>query len=180
MSADDFFEKKYLALYAPLSRFVWQLVQDERAAEDLVQETFLQAWNEREDLAGHPNADGWFYLTARNYAMNYLRLSRHKDAYELDDEEKPDVYADPENVEESVLGTFFRFSELAELLGPEEIALLRLRFDQGFEVKEIAREKGLSEGACKMRFARIFAKLRKHPEIFTLLCLVFILWNGGV
>ncbi len=174
MNADDFFEKKYLALYAPLTRFVWQLVRDERAAEDLVQETFLQAWNEREDLAGHPNADGWFYVTARNRAMNYLRLSMHRDSYDIDDAEAPDTYAAPEDVEESVLGHFFRFSELEGLLSPEEIALLRLRFDQGFEVREIARDQGLSEGACKMRFSRIFAKLRKHPEVFMLLCLLFI------
>lgn len=163
-------------MYDTVFRFLRELCHDEQAAEELTQETFLACWNCKDELMNHPNPDGWIFVTARNKALNYLRLHYHGDKQDMDDEENPVQYASSENMEEALLEQIFGFSDFSGVLSEEEIGLLKLRFTEGYEVKEIARMKDVSEAACKMRFSRIFAKLRAHPELFVLI-LVLI---GGV
>lgn len=171
-----FFEEKYLRLYEPLYRFLYQLCSDAQAAEDLVQETFTESLSRIAQIRLHPNADGWFYVTARNKALNYLRLRHHQDQMNIDDEEKGCQYGTSASVvEDTVLKEYFQFSQLKEVLKEEEIRLLCLRFDEGYEVKEIARYLKVSEGSCKMRFSRIYGKLRAHPELFHWIMLLILI-----
>ncbi len=181
MNPERFFEEKYLSLYEPLFRFIYQLCKDENAAEDLVQEVFLQAWKEKEKLSVHPNPDGWFYLTARNKTMNYLRLECRRDAYVLDDDEAGDALIPSVlSAEEEVFRRFFSYEELSAVLSAEEIALLKKRFSEAMGVKALAETAGVAEGAMKMRFSRIFAKLKKHPELFLGVWILLMCWKGGV
>ncbi len=179
MKADIFFESRYLELYEPLFRYLYRFVKDAGAAEDLLQEVFLLAWNEREALLSHPNPDGWFYMAARNKAMNYLRLECRKDRFDLDDDGKePSAQPATSSAEDEVLKQFFCFEELKGVLSEDELLLLRRRFGEDLALKELALDMGVSEGTLKMRFSRIFAKLRKHPEVFLVTVLILILEGG--
>lgn len=42
-------------------------------AEDAVQEIMLKLWAKRSKLDGHPNMEGFVFLTARNYCIDVLR-----------------------------------------------------------------------------------------------------------
>ena len=79
-----FFEQLYLQLYDGLYRFVARIAKDDGAAEDLVQETFTEAFSRIDTLMAHPNVTGWFYLTARNKTLNYLRRKYHQEMTDLD------------------------------------------------------------------------------------------------
>ena len=171
-----FFEKKFLQLYEPLYRFLFQLCKDAEAAEDLLQDTFSESLLHLPQLRKHPKADGWFYITARNKTMNYLRLRRHRDQQDVDAEGGADRYGTKASlVEDTVLEEYFQFAQLDKLLSREEIQLLRLRFDQGYEVRDIADRLQITEGCCKMRFSRIYRKLRSHPELFRLGIWLFLI-----
>jgi RNA polymerase sigma-70 factor (ECF subfamily) len=55
-----------------LGRFIAQLVHSRQLADDLVQETFLAAWQSRGGLDGMPRSAGMLYGIARNRVLMYL------------------------------------------------------------------------------------------------------------
>ena len=48
------------------------------AAEELVQDTFHDAWSKFDELNDHENIGGWLMLTLKNKMRNYIR-SRRRD-----------------------------------------------------------------------------------------------------
>ena len=180
--AQDFFERYYLELYDGLFRFISRIAKDIDAAEDLVQETFTEAFSRIDVLMEHPNVAGWFYLTARNKTLNYLRRKYHQEMTDLDLEliASGDM-ASP--VETTVMEEFFQFAQLASYVSEQELSMLKDRFDLGLSLEEIAQRYGLSLGACKMRFSRIYKRLRENPELLKVCVLALMLalqGKGGV
>ena len=61
----------------------WRLVQvvrDEAAADDLLQETFLRLWTRAEQWQGTGSVAGWLMRIATNLALNHLRSKRRRPA----------------------------------------------------------------------------------------------------
>lgn len=177
MNAEQFFESKYLSLYQPLYRFLYQLTGSQPEAEDLLQETFALAWQKREELLRHPNPDGWLYLTARRLWTNAYRVEMNRRRLGKTEDEVTEESAVSETTENTVLNRFFRFEELSAVLSGEEIELLIRRFEQGWELKEIAEADAVSEGSVRTRMYRIMQKLRQHPELL-LFSLMIVLMGG--
>lgn len=57
-----------------------QVVKVEETAREIVQETFLKVWLNREALAGMQNPAGWLYRAATNLSISHLRkqATEHK------------------------------------------------------------------------------------------------------
>lgn len=178
MNAEQLFESKYLSLYQPLYRFLYQLTGSQPEAEDLLQEVFALAWQKRETLLTHPNPDGWLYTTARRLWTNAYRVEMNRRRLGKSDDEVTEESAVSETTEDTVMNRFFRFEELSALLSREEIELLIQRFDQGRELKEIAEASAVSEGSVRTRLYRIIKKLREHPELMLLSWMIVLM--GGL
>jgi RNA polymerase sigma factor (sigma-70 family) len=56
--------------------FVFRMVRDRAAAEDLTQATFLRAYERRSSLGDSERVTGWLYAIARNLALDHLRRRR--------------------------------------------------------------------------------------------------------
>ena len=172
-----FFEQLYLQLYDGLYRFIARIAKDADAAEDLVQETFTEAFSRIDTLMAHPNVTGWFYLTARNKTLNHLRRKYHQEMTDLDFDLVASTASSDGNspVETTVMEEFFQFAQLAGYVTEQELAMLKDRFEVGLSLEEIAQRYGLSLGACKMRFSRIYKRLRENPELLRVCVLALML-----
>lgn len=61
-------------LYTPrLYPFVRRLTRSDEQAKEMVQETFLQLWINREQLREVENPTAWIYRIASNLSLNWLR-----------------------------------------------------------------------------------------------------------
>lgn len=60
----------------PVYRLAMQILEDETAAEDVVQETFLSAITHRSGFEGRSKISSWLYRIAYNAALNRLRKNR--------------------------------------------------------------------------------------------------------
>lgn len=142
-------------MYNEITRFVKYYVKDERIIDDIVQETFLEAYRQIELLMEHPNYKGWLYNTAKFKAkyMRSIQYKRDQTQLELDD---------ADTLEHAVFDRHEElfYEELKKRLTPKEYRLIMLKYRYGYTFDEISQKEGISKGACKMRINRILRKLK--------------------
>ena len=141
-----------------LGRFLVQMVRDRSLAEDLLQDTFHDAFRARSQLAGIPNPEPWLFGFARNRALSALRRRRRglTAVGRLAQRDGSRQYHDQELV---VLRDL-----LERTLDPEERALLLLRYLHGFDAAELATIVGSTPGAVRQRLSRSRQKLLAASE----------------
>lgn len=144
-----------------------RIVRDREAAEDVVAETYLQAWREaaRFDPArGNPLA--WLLTICRSRALDYLRRL-----------EPVAFHAEPETLPGAEISTAVATEDLVASLEdghrvraavaqlPEvQRQLLALAFFRGLSHQEIAEQTGLPLGTVKSHLRKAQDALRKLLE----------------
>lgn len=63
---------------APVYRGLLQIVTDQTAADDLLQEVFLRLWTKAEQWQGRGTVLAYLLRIATNLALNYLRSTRRR------------------------------------------------------------------------------------------------------
>lgn len=70
--SSEFFDRLYLDWYGNLIKYAYRLTLEKSYAEEIVQETFTEAYKKVEILQRHENPVGWLYVTTRNSARVQL------------------------------------------------------------------------------------------------------------
>jgi RNA polymerase sigma factor (sigma-70 family) len=160
----DAFGALYERHFPGLYDFALRIVRDADLAADVVQSTFVKAWEAAQKQKGVENVKAWLYTIAHNLAIDELRLRKRfvePRGDEARDEEgfpfaipDPSRYSDPE--------TALQDRELAALvwdsaaaLNPQEYALLDLHLRRGLDADELAHHLGLAKGAVYTRLSRL-------------------------
>jgi RNA polymerase sigma-70 factor (ECF subfamily) len=129
------------------------MVRDRAVAEDLLQDTFHDAFRAREQLRGVANPEAWLFGMARNRALSSLRRGRRLQTAVSRLVRRP---AKAQEVDHEVVA----LRDLLERhVSPEDRALLLLRYLHGFGAAELAEMTGRSAEAVRQRLARARAKL---------------------
>jgi len=157
-----------------IRRHLARLVDDDAAAQDLMQETFLRVWTRAEQWDGRGSFAGWLYRIATNLAFNYLRSMRRRREQPLEtlvaeDEAEQDYLPawmmDPspgpdaafESIERSE-----RFRHLVQGLPEDKRDVLYLVHEMEMSIHDAADELGIPEGTAKSRLH--YAKKRLARE----------------
>jgi RNA polymerase sigma-70 factor (ECF subfamily) len=158
--------------YSPLIyRLALRMLGDEQEAEDVLQETFLNAYRALARFEGRSSLSTWLYRIATNQAL--MRLRKHTpptisvDEALIDDEglEQPRQFTDwcclPEE-EFMTAETQSQLNEAAKELSPALRAAFVLRDLHGFSTREAAEILEISETAVKTRLMRARLQLREQ------------------
>ena len=147
------FEELFGRCEQRLGRFLAQMVHDRSLAEDLLQDTFHDAFQARLQLAMVDNEEAWLFGIARNRALNALRGRRRLGvALERLVHRAPRSETDDHEL--------LALRELLQRhLSSEERALLILRYLHGFSAPELAEMSGRTPEAIRQRLARAKKKL---------------------
>jgi RNA polymerase sigma-70 factor, ECF subfamily len=146
-------ERLFYRCEARLGRFLAQMVGNRALAEDLLQDSFYEAFRCRDQLHAIDNPEAWLFGIARNRALAALRRRRRlrgaleRFAQRAEPRERDDL---------EVLAVR---DLLQRHLDPEDRALLLLRYLHGFEATELAAMTGRTPEAVRQRLARAKARL---------------------
>lgn len=136
------------------------LAGDRRAAEDALQEAWLDAWRNLQKFQADKPFRPWICKLVANRCRMAMRR-RHFQTVPID---QLGLYADPavEDAAAPVLRAETRAELKALLAGlqPEQRLIMELRYFVGLEVNEIASLTGTASGTVKSRLHRILEKLR--------------------
>lgn len=140
------------------ARLVWASVygwvMDPSWTEDLVQETFLRAWQSLGDLRQAETFRGWLLTIARRLAWRQAELAGRADLRaDVPERPEPADPGDPEEAREEVQKALARLPERYRVP-------VTLHFLNGLEYGAIEKVTGLANGSLRGLVARGVAKLR--------------------
>ena len=163
------------AYSAPIYRLGLKMLGNPQDAEDVLQNTFLNALTHLADFEGRSSLSTWLYRIASNEALMLLR--RKKNTVNLDDfhpedvEETPlpEVFVDwsalPEN--ELLSGESKKALDAAVRHLPESMRMVFLLRDiEGISIKETAEILNLTETNVKTRLLRARMFLREQLSVY--------------
>lgn len=139
-------------------RKIYPLLTDEQIAQDLMQDTFVQAFERLDTLKEAEKFRPWVKTIAHNRALNYLRRKREVLFSELSPEQEAAIpeFADdrPDRLPEVRLDqkeTVRLVREILRSLPEDQRVVLAMYYYEGSSVKQIARTLDVSEAAVKSR-----------------------------
>ena len=143
-------------------RFALRLTGSRQEAEDLTQDTFLQAWRQRGRLRDAGAVRAWLFTIAKNLWNDRLRRKGRRPAIVEpleDDQQSGAVAADHELI---VREDVRRVLEAVDTLPPRQREVLHLHACDGFSLGEIAAVLGISVDAAKANLCEARRRLRQR------------------
>lgn len=154
-------EEWFSAYESEIGRYLLQFVRDRALAEDLLQETFLDAHRASRSHVVNPRA--WLFGIARNHALAALRRRRR-----LNRAISRLVTLKERTVANEIEPTSIEAASILHLLEreltPEDRALVLLRYLHGFNTNELAEMTGLSSPAVRQRLSRARRRLLQAAD----------------
>jgi RNA polymerase sigma-70 factor, ECF subfamily len=160
---DRDFTELYRTHLRDVYSYAYYRIGNHHDAEDLTEQTFLQAYRHFERAMRESNGRPlrpWLIRIAHNLAANYYRDRSRRPQTNLDDAEvisslhpTEEVVEEREEVQEVLAG-------VSNLPDDRREALI-MRFALGMDNKEIARALGRSEGATKVLIHRAIKQLEE-------------------
>jgi RNA polymerase sigma factor (sigma-70 family) len=158
------FDALYERHASAVRRRLVQIVRDEAAADDLVQEVFLRLWTRAEQWQGTGSVAGWLMRIATNLALNHLRSMRRRPSRPLELPATPQEDSDTLVPGWMIDAAGLRPDEQAELAERRAIAarlvgtlpehqrrVVELAHEAGLDTGEIAEQLEIPPGTVKSR-----------------------------
>ena len=144
---DALFKRYQLPLYV----YVFELVHDEQASLDIVQETFIAAVRHLSSLRNDDRFGSWLFGIAHQKCIQHWRKSGREEP--LDDESLAALPGVDDNPRELLIREEqeAEFMQALNQLPAPQRAVLLLHFIEDFPLDEIARITGTNLGTVKSR-----------------------------
>lgn len=151
----------------PLFNYVFRFLGDYEQTSDVVQETMIKVYRNKDSYKSIAKFSTWIYTIAGNLAKTELQRRKRKNLFSIssfgednesfdikDEEATPDVLADSGIKSEIIQEALLKISEVYR-------EMIILRDIQEFSYEEIAEMKGISIGTVKSRINRGRAQLQQ-------------------
>ena len=145
-----------------LYRWVARLTGNSHAAEDLVQDTFVRAYQAITRLRPDTNLKAWLFRIAHNAYANWVRNRKGKNS--LLPNEVLDTQAGPEELAQEN-ETSLRLQQAIDKLPEEWKAALLLRIQEDMAFREMAIALGTTEETARWRVYKARQKLMETLEV---------------
>ncbi|MDE6795695.1 MAG: RNA polymerase sigma-70 factor [Muribaculaceae bacterium] len=159
------FDRAFRQLYLPLGMYALRIVNDTDTAEDIVEETFLKAWQVVEAGKEIENFKSYMYRSVRNGCLSFLRNQKETVAFDDMPENAKDTIdlSALQDVDEETIDTSVRDARIWKSIDDltercREVFLMSKR--DGFSNDEIAEELGISVKTVKNQMTKAFSRLR--------------------
>ena len=159
--------------YSALCNYATAVVKDKMTAEDLVQNLFIQLWqNNKLDTIENPER---FLLKATKFkCIDFLRSNKNKQTVELSEIEKPD-YQTPSEISEADIDPLLHYFA-AKLPPKTQMVFLKSR-KAGMTYKEIAADMNISVKTVENQMGRALRQMKMLLKEHYFLSLFILLYG---
>ena len=149
----------------PIIRYLYRLTGEYETAQDLAQDTFVQAYKKIRKTDSNLKLGAWLYRIATNNALQYHRRKKIIGFIPFENirksEPKGNGFHPRDLIEEMAI------QETLEKIPYEQRVCIVLYYVEGFRCQEIAETIGISEAAVRKRISRgvnVFRQLYKEGD----------------
>jgi len=161
---NDLFEQLYNRYVNKVYRRCLSITKDPVVAEDYTQDIFIKAMQNLRGFREKSSFSTWLYTVSSNYCLDQVKHRQRLPTVSYHPEVAPDRQdtSDAQEMEEQIRAVNHTLTSLRD----DELEVIRLKYYEGLEVKDIAARLGQTESAVKMRLKRTRDKLKKQLEDF--------------
>lgn len=158
-----YFEPIYKKNYEAIFRFVFSRMPDEASTADICSKVFIKALEQIGSylFKGVPYS-AFLYRVAINEVNAYYRKAKKKRYVQIDTESEEYLSTCQTFFETDSEFDFETFKKVINLMKPDELELIEMRFFEGMSFKEIAEIKGIKENNAKIKVFRILKRIKKR------------------
>ena len=157
------FEPIYTRNYEAIFRFVYARMPDEASTADICSKVFIKALEQIGSYVfkGVPYS-AFLYRVAVNEVNAYYRKAKKKRYVQVDTESEEYLTSCQTFFESASEFDFEKFKKVINLMKPDELALIEMRFFEGMSFKQIADIEGIKENNAKIKVFRILKRIKKR------------------
>ena len=155
------FEKLVQEYSEPLYWKIRRIVNNHDDANDLLQNTFIKAWNNIDSFRSDSKVSTWLYRIAINEAIDFLRKQKQQmqdlsvdEAEAVANSLKADEYFDGSDIQ-------LKLQTAISTLPPTQKAVFNMRYFDEMPYSEMSAITGTSEGALKASYHIAVQKITK-------------------
>jgi RNA polymerase sigma-70 factor (ECF subfamily) len=146
-----------------VGKLLWRFTRDRTNHEELVQETFVQAYYSLHTYKAQAPFEHWLSCIATRVGYRFWKdVQKHRHADLLDSDWEQLSQADPDGMTPEQAAEILH--SLLEKLPPRDRLVLTLRFVEQCDIEETARRTGWSQALVKVQTHRAKQKLKKLLE----------------
>jgi RNA polymerase sigma-70 factor, ECF subfamily len=157
-------QKAFSYLYDNYSKalygIIYNILQKEEDAQDVLQGAFLKIWN---NFAAYSEAKGrlftWMLNIVRNAAIDFTRTAAAKSSSKIQSIES-NVYEVNRQHQQEISYDHIGLRAAVDGLGEDHQAIIDLAYYQGYTQEEIAHKLGMPLGTVKTKVRQAIMKLR--------------------
>ncbi|MCM1076829.1 MAG: sigma-70 family RNA polymerase sigma factor [Bacteroides sp.] len=145
----------------PLYRQIRRMVQSHEDTDDILQNTFLKAWQNIENFRGDAKLSTWLYKIAINESLSFLEKESKRRGLSLDDEESgivSTIHADT-NIDGDALALKLR--EAIATLPEKQRLVFNMRYYDDMKYEQMSEIMGTSVGALKASYHLAVKKIEQ-------------------
>ncbi|GAB4017571.1 RNA polymerase sigma factor [Spirosoma koreense] len=137
------------------------MTKDTEKAQDFTHDIFIKAFDKLDNFQQRSSFSTWLNTIAHNYCSDQIRLAKRLNTTSIDsdldlaDSKDGLIQEDPFEIVRQALTQ----------LSAKEQELLRLKYEEGLSIEEIAERYRIKTSAVKMRLKRSRAKIQDYYNI---------------
>lgn len=140
----------------------YSITRDSEKARDFTHDIFIKMFAHLDRFQERSTFSTWLYSISYNYCMDQIKKAGRLSATGL--EENCDYANASTDDGDGREETLQRLASVMETLAPQEAQILRMKYQDGLDVVQIASQLNLTESAVKMRLKRSRDRVRQRCE----------------
>lgn len=146
----------YKIFYKPMYNASLRILNNTAEAEDVMQESFLDAFRKINDFTGEGNFGGWLRRIVVNNSIDAVKKRKEMLSFE---ESRTDIEEENDNYTENVEYKVEEIKKAVSKLPEEHRIIISLSLFEGYDHEEISQILNISNSASRTRFSRAKRKL---------------------
>lgn len=162
------FDQFYAQCWKPLYRTAFKILKDEAASEDVVQETFIRLWENREKI-NHDNIPGWLSTTSYRLVLKTLQQQKKYVSFENSIFQEPLATTADQPLQLHQLK--LQIATTVDRLPDQCQKVYKLSREEHLSVKSIAHKLGISPKTVEAHVTAAMKKIRRGISFLSLILL---------
>lgn len=160
------YKELFVLLHGRLKQFAYSILKSGEEAEELVSDVFVNIWQKKDQLSSIETPLFYFYVTAKNLALNRLKKQKRQANLSAEDwlVQMNSIYFDPEQmmITEEILR---QIKKAVNDLPPRCRLIFKLIKEDGLKYKETAALLSLSVKTVEAQMAIALRRIGKCMQV---------------
>lgn len=157
---NDCFEELYSRYVQKVYRRCYSMTKDSAKAQDFTQDIFIKMFAHLDRFQERSSFSTWLYSISHNYCVDQIKRDKRLNVSSLEEGFDYGSNDDTDDREH----TLQQLARVMESLSEQDAQILRLKYQDGLDILQIAQKLKINESAVKMRLKRSRDRVRQRCQ----------------